>query len=79
MDDKEETQKVSEGKARRTQVVLEKRNGTILGNSFARDFKEKGQASLLGNRVRNSTELAVPVKSVSILLYWNIRVNLLIP
>ena len=79
MDDKEETQKVSEGKARRTQVVLEKRNGTILGNSFARDFKEKGQAILLGNRVRNSTELAVPVKSVSIVLYWNIRVNLLIP
>ena len=79
MDDKEETQKDSEGKARRTQVVLEKRNGTILGNSFARDFKEKGQASLLGNRVRNSTELAVPVKSVSIVLYWNIRVNLLIP
>ena len=69
MDDKEETQKDSEGKARRTQVVLEKRNGTILGNSFARDFKEKGQASLLGNRVRNSTELAVPVKSVSIVLY----------
>ena len=79
MDDKEETQKDSEGKARRTQVVLEKRNGTILGNSFARDFKEKGQASLLGNRVRNSTELAVPVKSVSIVLYLNIRVNLLIP
>ena len=79
MDDKEETQKDSEGKARRAQVVLEKRNGTILGNSFARDFKEKGQASLLGNRVRNSTELAVPVKSVSIVLYLNIRVNLLIP
>jgi len=79
VDDKEETQKDSEGKARRTQVVLEKRNGTILGNSFARDFKEKGQASLLGNRVRNSTELAVPVKSVSIVLYLNIRVNLLIP
>lgn len=42
----------------RAQKVLDSINGTVLGSAMARDFRENGSASLLGQEVRSPADLA---------------------
>lgn len=40
-------------------VVLERSGSTILGNSIAKDFKDKGHTTLIGKEAKDLKELAV--------------------
>ncbi|MDP7317257.1 MAG: JAB domain-containing protein, partial [SAR324 cluster bacterium] len=56
---KTEARRDPAGTALRSVGSLRRNSGALLGNAIAKDFKDQGHTSLIGQRVQNSEDLAV--------------------